>query len=207
MEFPQSPELCPTLSLSYLCFSSHTVTIHLKEMPQRLVVTLPLSLLCSGCFGLSHLCIASCSQKTSHLREASLQNGTASQHHLGLRPEQKTLCSVGPTAGPNPVPPGCGTCPEALPPRCPQESLPCWAPLRGFPSLWQHLARKGLESHTCRRVVSFIPKAPGTQDCVLCSLSAAWVHCSRTIWKFPLRHVNTAVASILATQHPEGSFF
>lgn len=169
MEFPQSPELCPTLSLGYLCFSSHTVTIHLKEMPWRLVMALPLSTLLRLLWSLPSVCSLLFTANTPSSRSLPGE-WDSKQTSPGIMPRAGDCALWAPQRGLTSAPHS-GACPAALPPGCPQESLRCWAPLRGLPSLWQHPARKGLESHTCRCVASFTPEAPGTQGSALCSLS------------------------------------
>lgn len=164
MEFPKSPQLCPTPSLSSLHFSSHTATIHLKEMPWGLVMAPFPSVLCSGCSEFSRLYTALLFTINTPLQE----NGTASKYHL----DQDRPWPMGPRAGPDPALSGSVTYPAVLPTWYPKESLPCWAPMRSFPSLWQHLGRKRSDPHkTHLQACGFIHPQKHQAPKPLC-----WVH-------------------------------
>lgn len=158
MEFPKSPQLCPTPSLSSLHFSSHTATIHLKEMPWGLVMAPLPSVLCSGCSEFSHLYTAllftinTPLRKKSPCRMGQQANITWSRTDLGpWAPEQgltpRSLAVL-------PILQSCqhGTRRKACLAGHPWgDSLVCDSTL---------VRRDQIHTrHTCRHVVSFTPKS------------------------------------------------
>lgn len=129
IEFPKSPELWPTLSLSYQITQSHHF-VHLEEMPWRSVMSLSL---CFAKVGLvSPVLHPSDPSKRSSSRWVSLQNRTAGTHHPGSRLEQDRPCTAPwqslTQRSLEEVP-----IHSALLPQCPQESSPLLGSHRGSP--------------------------------------------------------------------------